>query len=478
VPGEGEAGDGQLVFAGRADDQVKVRGFRIEPGEVEAALAGCPGVAQATVIVREDAPGDQRLAAYITSAGGDGDGDGGLAARVREYAAGRLPEYMVPAAVVVLDALPRTVHGKLDRAALPAPGYAPAGAPAGAPGRDGARFDLERAMCEAFAEVLGLDSVGPEDDFFELGGHSLLAVRLAERLRERGVLVSVRQLITAPTVSRLLATMSLSSLRDAFRVLLPIRAEGDGPALFCMHPAGGLCWVYMPLARCVPDDFRIYGLQARGLDGESKFARSMREMAADYVGQIRTVQPVGPYHLLGLSFGGTLAHEVAVQLQAQGEEVAALIIVDHYPPGGGWAQRAGDFAAGEEADELGQGPADPDAIPTGDIDSLRRGVGKVLGAVPDEEVMLLAKAFTRNHHFWLHHDYRRFDGDALIFVTIKNQQKPDAGQEHGNSRTEVWRPYISGEISEINLPYTHNDTLLPDRVVEIWADAASWLGLQ
>ena len=176
--------DGQLVFAGRADDQVKIRGFRIEPGEVEAALAACPGWGQVVVTVREDTPGDRRLAAYLTPAAGDGqdrDQDPGvLADAAREHAAARLPEHMVPASITVLDALPLTPGGKLDREALPAPGL-----PVSAETEETAT-DFAAAMCSAFAEVLGLPAVGLDDNFFELGGNSLLAVQLMGRLHALG----------------------------------------------------------------------------------------------------------------------------------------------------------------------------------------------------------------------------------------------------------------------------------------------------
>nr|BFE60206.1 hypothetical protein GCM10020063_047320 [Dactylosporangium thailandense] len=228
--------DGTLEFVGRADDQVKIRGFRIEIGEVEAVLAECPGVARAAAVVREDVPGDRRLVAYVVADPAAGPG-GPPAATVRRYAAGRLPQYMVPAAVVVLDRLPLTANGKLDRKALPVPDHAPVTAHR-APGTL-----REALLCTAFAEVLGRPAVGVDDSFFELGGHSLLATRLVARIRAvLGVEVGIRALFEAPSVA------ALAGALEATGTARPALVTADRPDPLPLSFAQQRLWIVGQLA--------------------------------------------------------------------------------------------------------------------------------------------------------------------------------------------------------------------------------------
>ncbi|MDH6128763.1 amino acid adenylation domain-containing protein [Kitasatospora sp. GP82] len=311
--------DGRLEFAGRADGQVKIRGFRIELGEVEAHLAGLPGVARAAALAR-----GEQLVGYVVPAKG-AELDPG---RLRGELATLLPGHLVPSVVVLLDELPLTTSGKLDRAALPEPQTAPTSS-------RGPETPLEELVGRMFAEVLGLDRVGMDDGFFELGGHSLLAARLAARIRDvLGVPVGIRDLFQAPTAAALTRRLDHGSRESAFAALLPLRA-GDSPGtgdaqapLFCVHPALGLGWSYTALLRHLDPALPLYALQSPGLEQPGPPPQSVGDLAADYLDRLRKVQPNGPYRLLGWSFGGLVAFELALRLQAEGEQVELLALLD------------------------------------------------------------------------------------------------------------------------------------------------------
>ncbi|MEU1588447.1 amino acid adenylation domain-containing protein [Micromonospora sp. NPDC005710] len=441
---------GELEFLGRADDQVKVRGFRVELREIEAVLAAHRSVTQCAVLLREDSPGDRRLVAYVVPAAG---ADEDLGVVLRAEVQGRLPGYMVPAAVVALERFPLMPNGKLDRRALPAPEY---GSVNGERTRSNAV--IEDALCEVFAEVLGVPKVGPQDDFFALGGHSLLAVRWVESARQRGLSFAVRDLFVAPTVAQLIERIDLASMANGLDVLLPIRTKGDRPPFFCLPPAGGLSWTYSPLARFVPKDIPLYGVQSPGMDGSRPLTSSLREAAAISIDAIRAVQPTGPYHLLGWSYGGALAHEMAVQLQAAGERVGALIILDQYPTDPGIAAVIGDQPAIDEETQLNHL-----------TEVVRREAGAVLGNAPESELRRFARVWANNFTCIESHGYGRYDGDALVIVAGQNPE--------GWPTPDLWQPYITGTISAARVPCEHSDMNTPGMLGEMWSAVATWLGL-
>ncbi|MFB1482715.1 non-ribosomal peptide synthase/polyketide synthase [Corallococcus sp. RDP092CA] len=317
--------DGTLDFMGRVDFQVKLRGYRIEPAEIEVALRAHPGIRDARVLVREDVPGVQRLVAYVAP-----EVD---TAPLRGHLQRSLPDYMVPAAYVALPVLPLTPNGKVDRAALPAPTDEAASTEA----KVGPRDEREAVLERLWAQALGVPTVDVRASFFELGGHSLLAVRLLAAVdRETGRKLPLSALFEAPSVEGF-ATLLGERVEEEprpFTPLVPFKKEGTGsaPPFFCVHPVGGTVLAYAELARKLGPDQPFYGLQARGLDGERQPLDTVEALAASYVRAVRGVQPHGPYHLGGWSLGGVIAYEMAYQLREAGEAVELVAMIDSYVP--------------------------------------------------------------------------------------------------------------------------------------------------
>jgi thioesterase domain-containing protein/aryl carrier-like protein len=346
---------GSLEFLGRLDDQVKVRGYRVEPAEVEAVIREHPGVADAMVIGRSDAAGGHRLEAWVV---GKPERTPTIA-DLRAHLETRLPAHMVPALVAFTDALPRLPSGKLDRRAPIADSRVDSG-PHG--GHHPPRDALELQLIGIWETFFDARPIGVTDDFFDLGGHSLLAMRLQARLRsDLGADVPVASLIQHRTIERLARLLRERQGRSAASRLVPIHAaapdhdpiqaaaprlvripsvasrlvpiqgNGDRPPLFFVHPAGGGVLCYLDLARCLDAEQPFYGIEARGLTAGEVPHERIEDMAADYVEAVLAARPDGPYRLGGWSLGGVVAFEMARQLEAQGRQVELVALLDAWP---------------------------------------------------------------------------------------------------------------------------------------------------
>ncbi|WP_446224584.1 amino acid adenylation domain-containing protein [Nocardia sp. IBHARD005] len=562
---------GELDYVGRTDSQVKLRGQRIELGDIESALLTCAGVAQAVVLLREDTPGDQRLVAYLIAKSAVALDT----ATVREELRKILPAYMIPAAFVALDHIPRTATEKIARRELPAPestavsapeprsatGSAPTGAvtapeatatatthdgsatgsaaapeatatatthdgsatgsaaapeatatatthegtltgsapdatatatthdgpvtgsataPAPAPAPEatitGSAPALEATATgytatahdgtvtsadagpldtirEAMAAVLSVAEIGADDDFFGAGGHSLLAVRLVGRLTRAGLPVVLDDVFTAPT-PRGLATRigavdpraprpadGLASLGRRLDPVLELRAEGSVPPLFCIHQIGGTAWKYAPLARLLRAERPIIGLQMPQLTGREFDGRTLDDLARYYLTAIRRIQPQGPYHLLGYSLGGNLAHSVAAILEAEGEQVGYVGLLDSHP-----LSNLTDRAAATLADPAGMAALLPE-----------------IGEYAPELAAVVRNAATELLRMVTQSQSPRYRGPMALYCA-------DAGDEPERVHAQLtgWKA-AGAQLVIRRLPYSHNDIAMPTGWTEVAA---------
>ena len=320
--------DGTLEILGRIDRQIKIRGIRIEPTEISGLLDKHPQIQTSIVVAREDIPGDKRLVAYFVPTHHSTP----TTSELRQFLQQQLPEYLVPSAFVLRSNLPLTPNGKIDVRALPVP-VPDLSRQASAPNFIAARDEFEFQLTKIWQLVLGVRAISITDNFFELGGHSLLAIRLFSEIeRVWSKKLPLATLFQAQTIEQLAHIIRQKDWSTPYSSLVQIQAGGTKPPLFCIHPIGGNILEYYSLAAYLGKDQPVYGLQSLNPDGRKLPLQSVESMASHYVAEIQIVQPEGPYLVLGYSFGGLIAFEIAQQLQSQGKIVALLALVDRKSP--------------------------------------------------------------------------------------------------------------------------------------------------
>jgi amino acid adenylation domain-containing protein len=459
--------DGTLEFRGRVDAQVKVRGFRIELGEIEAALSRHPGVREAVVVARQH-EGETVLAGYVIP-GEPHPTAGDLHRFLRE----QLPAYMVPPALVLLDRLPLTVHGKVDLDALPIPERTTGSERDSLAPRDA----LELRLVRLWEELLGVQPISVRDDFFELGGHSLIAVQLVARLqRSLGASLSMATLVRHPTIESL-ATILRGGGETSQDTLVEL-APGTGRPFYCVHALGGEVFGYVHLARHFAAAGRsFYGLQATETgEAETLEPETLEEMAARYLHRLREAQPAGPYTLGGWSIGGVVAFEMARQLERQGESVDLLVLLDSYAPGSDNSPLRGEgelvaLFAYELAHLLGSHielPADFRERATGDALSWLTAEADRLSLLPSgvdtEEIARRFAVFRANFRALERYEGGLCTAPALLLKAA------------GSPAETGWGSLLTRPVEVLDLPGDHYSLLRPPLVEELAAVLRERLG--
>lgn len=456
--------DGELLYHGRNDSQIKLRGQRLELGEIEAVVSETPGVAMCAVLART-LGGQTALVAFVVPRGDDVTDEEAeiLAGRVRDVAASRLPEYMVPL-VVTLESLPTTVNGKLDTRALPDPAEAlPIERPA---------TPLEEIVVAAFAEAVGADEVSVTANFFDLGGNSLSAVGLVAALSERlGLEVGIADLFAAKTARALAAALGSGSpgaAREAFAPLFALREHSSGIPVFCVHPAGGLGWAYSGLLRHLDAGRGVFAVQSPGLDGSGAPAESLRSAAARAADDIAArLDGLGAdsADLVGWSVGGVVAQHAATVLADRGVTVRRLVLMDAYPAELWRGLPAPDEEARLEglltmagierkAVDDGARPLSTDLV----RDAIRRRGGP-FGSLPEEVLSGVIDMIGHNARLMREHATVPLDRPVHFLRAGRNPEAMDA---------EAWSPYV-GPMDTITLDVTHPGLVSDDALREVAA---------
>jgi thioesterase domain-containing protein/acyl carrier protein len=461
---------GMLEFLGRIDQQVKVRGFRIEPEEIESALVALAGIREAAVkpIERDGEP--LRLAAFVVF---EGTASGGVSQpmEVKQRLAEELPDYMVPHWIVPIEALPKTASGKIDRRTLPEPLEDRDAAARVAP-----RTPAEQVLLEIFQELFDRPEIGVEAGFFDLGGDSLLALRLMSRVQDRlNRDLPLTLLFEKSTIAELADALSegrsaaAGGASASGRVALPLVAvqpRGDEAPFFCVHPAGGNVLCYNPLGQALGIDRPFYGFQAPGLLREREPILGVEALARHYVRALRKKQPAGPVHLGGWSTGGVVAFEMARQLEALGERPATLVLFDTLAPSAfpAWSEIqlmvafAGSqevaFPAGGEI-SLARFASMARAEQLALIAERRRQTGSLAAEAGVEEVVAQWRVFSANVRSQKRYEPQRYGGDLLCFRALERganadiaapwvelAAKIDVEEVPGNHESMMFKPHV------------------------------------
>ena len=450
---------------------MKIRGFRVELGDVESALERVEGVDEALALVWEDEirQAGKKLVAYVTQAE-DAKLD---EPQVREAVSSILPEYMAPSRIIVLDDFPMTRNGKIDRSALPPP-VAQSVSAYVAPSTE-----TERKLVKIIADTLEIDRVGVEDSLFELGCDSLTAVQLLVEIETAfSTQLSLFALLEKPTISNLAQQIENSEDVDPFAPVFSFRSQATGLPLFCVHPLIGVSWVYANLLRFIGTETPLYGLQGDGLDGETAPPASVEEMAARYVARIKEIQHDGPYHLLGWSFGGLVTHEMAAQLEAAGDEIASLTLLDAFPFKNGlaaktgvnnlWIKSAQAYLGVDKDFNLDPETTDADAVVEkifGDYDLTATPIMRK--ARLDDRAIQAAvlKVVGNNLSLIERHRPKPISADMIVYRATAD--KTDMVSTMIDHQPGAWRKHTAGRVDEIDLDVDHYGIMNVDSLREI-----------
>jgi thioesterase domain-containing protein len=437
--------DGELLFLGRRDQQVKIRGYRIECGEIEAALREHAAVEQAVVAAQANPAGGQRLVAYVVAKPGADVSPADLRTHLHRC----LPVYMIPGDFIRVDSLPLTPSGKLDRKALTAVRDS---ASEKRPPADSPRDSLELVLRQLWIELLGIPDVGTSEDFFSVGGHSLTTVVLANRIaRAFDKPIPVRLIFDRPTIAEQAAFLRGEALLSVPGPLVPIQKRGRRRPVFCVHPFFGLAHCYEILSARLGPDQPFFGLQSHGLEEGQEPFTTIPEMASFYIKAMRVAQPHGPYQVMGWSMGALIAFEIARQLQAQGEEIAFLGIIEGIVPTSENCQTAA-----------------ADSRLVLEEETIAPYVDLANQELTTDQIKRFARVVALNRQAMDSYRVQPYNGSISLFRTPRA-----AGQDDSYG----WRDWIRGSVDVHEIPGTHYRFLSEPSVTLLARALESCLGV-